>query len=126
MYYLSIEESFSSAHQLKNYQGKCENLHGHNWRIILTVKGERLNDIGLLIDFHELKDILQSILQELDHTNLNALPYFKEQNPSSENIAAYLFEKIIICLKKNGHSQTSVESVTVYESATSSCTYKKE
>lgn len=74
MYELTIEGSFASAHQLRGYKGKCENLHGHNWKVELSVEGKALNDIGLLIDFHELKRILGEVLVRLDHKNINEIP----------------------------------------------------
>jgi len=86
MYILTVEDSFAAAHQLNGYMGKCENLHGHNWKIELEVAGHVLNDIGLLIDFHDLKDILKSVLADLDHVNLNETELFSTINPSSENI----------------------------------------
>jgi 6-pyruvoyltetrahydropterin/6-carboxytetrahydropterin synthase len=125
MYYLTTEDYISSAHQLRGYKGKCENLHGHNWRIILTIKGEKLNDIGLLIDFHEMKDILKKILTRLDHTNINDLDYFKEHNPSSENMASYLFNEASEELKSLNYNEIEVDCITVYESESCRCTYRK-
>lgn len=123
MFVLTVEEEFSSAHQLRGYKGKCENLHGHNWKVILSVKGEKLNDIGLLIDFGELKALLKEILAELDHANLNDLPYFSSHNPSSENIAKYIAAKFIESLQARNISHIFLESVTIWESATSRCTF---
>ena len=98
MYILTVEDHFSSAHQLRGYQGKCENIHGHNWRVVLKVKGSELNDIGLLIDFHELKSILKDILNQLDHCNLNEVEPFDKINPSSENIAQYISDNTALAL----------------------------
>ncbi|MCX7679273.1 MAG: 6-carboxytetrahydropterin synthase QueD [Spirochaetes bacterium] len=123
MFVLTIEEEFSSAHQLRGYKGKCENLHGHNWKVVLSVKGEHLNDIGLLIDFGELKAILKSILSTLDHANLNQIPYFSTHNPSSEHIAKYIATQFTDALCTHNISHISLESVTVWESTTSRCTY---
>ncbi len=122
MYILTVEDHFSSAHQLKGYKGKCENLHGHNWKIVLSVKGSMLNDIGILIDFNDMKNALRSVIQDLDHRNLNDLDYFSENNPSSENIARYIAEKLIIKLAEINKS-LSIDSVTVWESDNSRCTY---
>lgn len=94
MYFLSIEDHFSSAHQLREYKGKCENLHGHNWRIKLTVCGEELDSLGMLIDFGILKSILKEILSLLDHKFINQIPPFDKINPSAENIAFFLYQKI--------------------------------
>lgn len=122
MYVLTIEDHFASAHQLRGYRGKCENIHGHNWRVVLNVQGDKLNDIGLLIDFHDLKSILKKITNSLDHKNINEMPPFDAINPSSENIAEY----IAIEAQKEIYrvnSSLQVESVTVWESDTSRCTF---
>ncbi|HON79655.1 MAG TPA: 6-carboxytetrahydropterin synthase QueD [Spirochaetota bacterium] len=123
MYILTIEESFAAAHQLRGYRGKCENLHGHNWKVILSVKGSVLNEIGLLVDFGDLKTMLRETLGELDHRNLNEIPHFTEHNPSSENIARYIAGKISEKLRNHPASPALIDSVTVWESATSRCTY---
>jgi 6-pyruvoyltetrahydropterin/6-carboxytetrahydropterin synthase len=125
MYYLTIEDHFSSAHQLRGYKGKCENLHGHNWRVVLTVRGEKLNDIGILIDFHDLKKYLKIIMNDLDHINLNDLAPFDRVNPSSENISSWIFSRISVLLKENGFTDIIADAVTVYESDTSRCTYRE-
>ena len=124
MYYLTIENNFSSAHQLRGYKGKCENLHGHNWKVILTVKGEKLNAIGILIDFHDMKAMLKNALEDLDHININEHTAFIDQNPSSENIARYLYERISVLLAADGYTDIVTDEVTVYESETSRCTYR--
>jgi len=124
MFTLAIEDNFSSAHQLRAYQGKCENLHGHNWKIILKVKGEKLNNIGLLIDFKDLKQILKKILNNLDHQNINTIYPFDKLNPSSENIAKYIFEQVEKIILQT-FPEIEVDSVTVWESNTSRCTYTK-
>ncbi len=123
MYYLTIEDSFASAHQLRGYQGKCENLHGHNWKVILTVKGETLDDTGLLLDFHLLKKRLKEVLELVDHRNINEIAPFDEINPSSENLARYIFNKMKENLKNE--ERVSVDELTVWESATSRCTYRE-
>ena len=122
MYILTIEDHFAAAHQLIGYKGKCENLHGHNWKVVVSVKGEVLNDIGLLIDFRDLKAMLGQIINFLDHKNINELPPFTRQNPSSENIARFISEKLAMELQKSA-PQVQVDSVTVWESDTSRCTF---
>lgn len=113
MYKLMVSASFAAAHQLRGYRGKCESLHGHNWRVQLYVTAEQVNEVGLALDFKDLKRCLHEILQPLDHTNLNALPPFEEHNPSSENIAQYIFERA--CERLQG-SSVQVSSVRVWES----------
>jgi 6-pyruvoyltetrahydropterin/6-carboxytetrahydropterin synthase len=92
-YEVMIERDFSSAHQLRGYKGKCENLHGHNYKIEIYAKGEELNNIGLLIDFVDLKKAADEVTKYLDHRNLNELPPFDEElNPSAENLARFILE----------------------------------
>ncbi|RLB29155.1 MAG: 6-carboxytetrahydropterin synthase QueD [Deltaproteobacteria bacterium] len=120
MYELRVITQFAAAHRLRNFKGKCEKLHGHNWRIEVIVEGEKLNDAGLLIDFKEVKDDTNRILEELDHSFLNELSQFKDQNPSSENIAAYIFEKLSSKLNDN---RIKVTKVTAWESDSASTSY---
>ena len=94
MYRLCVARQFSSAHNLRNYEGKCEKLHGHNYRVELVLEGEVLNPVGLLMDFKEVKSLLDPVLEELDHSYLNDHPFFREANPSAENIARFIHEKI--------------------------------
>jgi 6-pyruvoyltetrahydropterin/6-carboxytetrahydropterin synthase len=120
MFELMIESQFSAAHQLRGYMGKCEKLHGHNWRVQVTVSSEKLNDTGMAIDFHELKKIANEALSSLDHSMLNDVFPFTEINPSSENIAKWLYDSI---KKRIAGTDTTLSSVTVWESDTSSATY---
>ena len=120
MYELMVETQFAAAHQLRGYKGKCENMHGHNWRVQVAVAVERLNEIGLGIDFHELKKISNETLSALDHSVVNDVFPFTEINPSSENIAKWLYDTIS---KKINGRNVSVSSVTVWESETASATY---
>lgn len=118
MYSLKVEATFSSAHNLRGYKGKCEDLHGHNWRIEVVAKSEELNDIGIVVDFKELKKKLNAVLEEMDHKYLNKLTYFKKVNPTSENIAKYIYQKLITKIPL-------LDSVTVWENATSCATYEE-
>lgn len=124
MYKLMIETSFSSAHQLRGYKGKCENIHGHNWKVQVYVASDVLNEIDLVIDFHEMKSMTNEIISKLDHTLLNNVFPFTEKNPSSENIARWIFESLKEKLDK--YSEIKVSAVTVWESATASATYYQE
>ena len=121
MYKLMIETSFASAHQLRGYKGKCENLHGHNWKVQAYVTAEKLNDIDIAIDFHDLKRITIEIISQLDHKFLNNIPPFTEKNPSSENIAKWIFDSLKERLA--GYKNVEVSEVTVWESETASATY---
>ena len=118
MYEVVVKSSFSAAHRLRGYHGKCENLHGHNWAVEAAVSSKRLKANGLLIDFKILKDRLKRILDELDHTTLNELSHFKKKNPTSENIAKFVFDM----LKKDG---ILPQRVSVWESDTSCATYSE-
>src|SRR4030067_2750325 len=120
MYELMVETQFAAAHQLRGYKGKCENLHGHNWSVQVMVSAERLNEIGLGIDFHELKNITNDAISALDHSVLNDIFPFTEINPSSENVAKWLYDTIG---KKINGRNVSVSSITVWESETDSATY---
>ena len=123
MYELSIETGFASAHQLRGYKGKCEKLHGHNWKVQISVTAERLNEIDLAIDFHELKKIANDVISPLDHTFLNDIFPFTEKNPSSENVAKWIFETM---KKKINDDNIRVSAVTVWESDTASASYYED
>jgi len=120
MYELMVETDFSAAHQLRGYKGKCEALHGHNWRVQIIVSSDKLNDIGIVIDFHELKEISREVILPLDHSFLNAVFPFTEINPSSENIAKWIYDSL---KKKLQQKNCLVSSVTVWENDSSSATY---
>ena len=120
MYELTVITQFAAAHQLRGFRGKCEKLHGHNWKVEVSLSGEELNNAGLLIDFREVKEATHRILEELDHSFLNELPHFKDQNPSSENIAVYIFEKLSSTLNNN---QVKVTKVTAWESDSARASY---
>jgi len=124
MYKLMIETNFSSAHQLRGYKGKCENLHGHNWKVQVYVTSNNLNDIDLVIDFHEIKDFTNEIISRLDHKLLNTVYPFTEKNPSSENIAKWIFYSLKE--KMSGYNGITVSAVTVWESSTASATYYED
>jgi 6-pyruvoyltetrahydropterin/6-carboxytetrahydropterin synthase len=120
MYELTVTTQFAAAHQLREFRGSCEKLHGHNWKVEVTLAGEELSDAGLLMDFREVREATDRILEELDHSFLNELPHFRDQNPSSENIAAYIFEKLTGALNNN---QIKVTRVTAWESDSARASY---
>jgi 6-pyruvoyltetrahydropterin/6-carboxytetrahydropterin synthase len=120
MFELKVITDFAAAHQLRNFRGNCEKLHGHNWKVEVILSGDKLNEAGLLIDFREVKEATDGILKELDHSFLNDLPQFKNENPSSENIAAYLFEKLSSELNDN---HLKVTKVTAWESDSACASY---
>lgn len=123
MYEVSVEVSFSAAHQLRGYKGNCENMHGHNWRVQVNVMAERLNEIDIALDFRELKKTVREVIAPLDHAFLNEVFPFTEKNPSSENVSKWIFDS----LKKKIHDDgLRVAAVTVWESDTASASYYED
>jgi 6-pyruvoyltetrahydropterin/6-carboxytetrahydropterin synthase len=118
MYTIKVEAGFSSAHNLRGYKGKCEDLHGHNWRVEVTVEKDELDKIGMVVDFKLLKARLNAVLEKLDHKYLNKIPYFKRINPTSENTAKYIYDSL-------SAKVPGIKSVTVWENNTSSATYEE-
>ena len=117
-----IERNFSSAHQLRGYKGKCENLHGHNYRVEIYARGSELDNIGLLVDFGELKEAADEVVAYLDHRNINELPPFDEElNPSAENLARYILERVA---SRVGDERVRVYKVRCFETPTSVATYQ--
>jgi 6-pyruvoyltetrahydropterin/6-carboxytetrahydropterin synthase len=118
MYRIKVKASFSSAHNLRGYKGKCEDLHGHNWKVEADIESYDLDKIGMIVDFSVLKKKLRKILEKLDHKYLNNIPYFKKINPTSENIAKYIYNRL-------KDAKVNPASVTVWESDTSCATYSE-
>lgn len=123
MYELTVTDRFAAAHQLRHYKGKCENLHGHNWKVQVTVTAGELNEIGLGIDFKDMKEALHEVLGQLDHHFLNDLPIFQSSNPSSENIARWICERLSESIDRRN---VRVSRVTVWESEDAFATYFRE
>ena len=121
MYEISVDYSFAAGHALRGYKGKCENVHGHNYRVQVTVAGEQLNASGLLVDFVDLRAAIQSIVDRLDHRFLNDLPPFDQLNPSAENLARYMCEELQPQVKEQA---LRIQSVTVWETDTTSATFR--
>ncbi|NVM23183.1 MAG: 6-carboxytetrahydropterin synthase QueD [Desulfobacterales bacterium] len=120
MYELKVITNFSAAHQLKNFQGACENLHGHNWKIEVHVASKKLDETGVVIDFRILKNHVNSVVATMDHKFLNKLEPFSSQNPSSENIARYVAKQLAQLLEGQ---QINVSRVAAWESETACATY---
>lgn len=116
MFEVKVESSFSSAHHLLNYKGKCENLHGHNWKVEVTASGNELDNSNILIDFKVLKKTVYEIMEYLDHKDLNELEEFKNQSPSSEFIARFIY-------KKAKEKIPQICRVDVWETETSRASY---
>ena len=119
-FHLKVRDGFAAAHRIVGSGGRCENMHGHNFRVELEVGGENLDGAGMLLDFTELKAVLRRILQDLDHRDLNEHPSFEGTSPSSERIAEYVFGRAVELL---GVAGSTVLSVTVNESDNASATF---
>lgn len=123
IYRVRVEGEFSSSHQLRNYGGKCESLHGHNFRVQVEVEGSGLDpETGILVDFKDIRGQLQQILSELDHAHLNELPAFRRENPSSENLARYIYQRLEQALSM---WSVSLRKVSVFEKEGSRATYRE-
>lgn len=120
MFEVSVEETFAAGHSLRNYRGKCENVHGHNYRVQITVEGEDLNSIGLLVDFSDVKRAIRAIVARLDHQFINDIPPFDTVNPSAENMARYFYDEICAGLPPGPR----VREVKIWETDTTSATYR--
>lgn len=131
MFEVRVEADFSAAHFLRDYNGRCENLHGHNYKVFAHVRGKNLNEGGMLMDFSRLKNALRTVCKKLDHTNLNDMEIF-DQNPSAERIAMFIYDSVIEECKKNGEDlsydkqKTSpvLYCIDVFETETSRARYR--
>ncbi|HEX4156517.1 MAG TPA: 6-carboxytetrahydropterin synthase QueD [Acidobacteriaceae bacterium] len=123
MFEITVQAGFSSGHYLRNYHGKCENPHGHNYRVLLTLIGEELDPSGLLLDFKELKHVLRPTVDYLDHQMINDLKPFDTVNPSAENLAKYFFDQTASQLRQMTAGRVRVKDCTLYETDTSFARY---
>ena len=126
MFEVKVEKSFSAAHHLLNYCGACENQHGHNWKVEVYVKGENLDKSNILVDFKLLKKELDEVLNYLDHKDINTLPEFQTESPSSEFMARFIYKKIGDRLRAATNNGAKVSKVAVWETPTSRATYYEE
>ncbi|HEY4978915.1 MAG TPA: 6-carboxytetrahydropterin synthase QueD [Candidatus Acidoferrum sp.] len=122
MFQVSVEESFSAGHALRGYKGKCENVHGHNYRVQITLEGPELDHIGLLVDFTHVKQVMRELIKRLDHQFINDLVPFTTVNPSAENMAKYFFEEVSSNLK-NMPPGAAVKDVVIWETDTACAKY---
>ena len=121
MFTARVKESFSAAHRLREYDGDCERLHGHNYKVEVAVRSGQLDKMGIVMDFRELKRLLKEVLAELDHQYLNDLPAFAQVNPSAENIALHIFTS----LTEKVHAPVELAEVTVWENDNTCVLYSK-
>jgi 6-pyruvoyltetrahydropterin/6-carboxytetrahydropterin synthase len=123
MFEVTIEETFAAGHALRNYKGRCENVHGHNYRCQVTLQGSQLDATGLLVDFVELKRAVHAVLDRMDHQWLNDFPPFDQLNPSAENMARYIFDEVSSQL---GQQSARISAVRLWETDTASATYRPD
>jgi 6-pyruvoyltetrahydropterin/6-carboxytetrahydropterin synthase len=121
MYEISVEYGFAAGHALRNYKGKCEHVHGHNYKVQVTLAGDKLNAAGLLMDFVDLRAEIKGVVAKLDHRFLNDIPPFDQLNPTAENLAKYICDEIEPQARNQG---LQVRGVTVWETDTTSATYR--
>jgi 6-pyruvoyltetrahydropterin/6-carboxytetrahydropterin synthase len=123
MFEVSVEQVFAAGHALRNYKGKCENIHGHNWRVQVVIEGEQLDGTGLLVDFIDVKDLMGSVIARLDHQFLNEVAPFDVKNPSAENIAEYFYEQMSTGLAATP-VPVRIREVKIWETDIQSATYR--
>ena len=123
MYEVTVERSFAAGHYLRNYKGKCENPHGHNYKVRVTLRGAELDKAGLLLDFKDLKDVMKDVIERLDHQMLNDIEPFTRLNPSAENIAKYFFDETSSQLRSLTDGRVTVKDVTIWETDTTTARY---
>jgi 6-pyruvoyltetrahydropterin/6-carboxytetrahydropterin synthase len=122
MFEVSVEQTFAAGHALRNYKGKCESVHGHNFRVQAVIEGERLDDTGLLVDFIDVKNLMGKIIARLDHVFLNDIPPFDVKNPSAENIAEYFHQEMSNAL--TSPVPIRIREIKVWETDIQSATYR--
>ncbi len=123
MFEIAVEETFAAGHALRGYKGKCENVHGHNYKVRVVLTGEQLDHVGLVYDFVELKKRMDEVIRGIDHKFLNDLPPFTELNPSAENIAKYFYDELSRRLAA-GPNGARLREVTIFETDTTTATYR--
>jgi 6-pyruvoyltetrahydropterin/6-carboxytetrahydropterin synthase len=122
MFEITVEQTFAAGHALRNYKGKCENVHGHNYRVRVTIEGEQLDSTGLLVDFVDVKRLMGGAIEYLDHRFINDLDPFDKINPSAENIAKYFYDRLHNGLKNE--PPVRISEIRVWETDTSSAVYR--
>ena len=122
MYELLFKSHFAAAHSLRGYQGSCERLHGHNWQVDVALRADRLDSLGMVVDFREVRAKVEGILDELDHHHLNELPAFEEANPTTENVAEWIFKH----LRTHLPDGVKLHKVTAWESENCGASYAGE
>ena len=125
MYEVTVDRSFAAGHYLRNYKGKCENPHGHNYKVRVTLCGKELDKAGLLLDFKDLKDVMRDVIERVDHQMLNDIEPFTRLNPSAENIARYFYDETSSRVKSLTNGRVSVKDVTIWETDATTARYSE-
>jgi 6-pyruvoyltetrahydropterin/6-carboxytetrahydropterin synthase len=125
MFEVTVEDSFAAGHYLRNYKGKCEKPHGHNYKIRVTLAGKELDNAGLLLDFKDLRESMRHVIDRLDHQMINELEPFIELNPSAENLAKYFYDETNGRLRKLTNGRVHVKDVTVFETDSTTAKYSE-
>ncbi|HEV3042039.1 MAG TPA: 6-carboxytetrahydropterin synthase QueD [Candidatus Angelobacter sp.] len=125
MYEVTVEDSFAAGHYLRNYKGKCENPHGHNYKVRVTLRGAELDRAGLLLDFRDLKEVMKHVIDRLDHQMLNDIEPFTQLNPSAENIAKYFYDEATSRLRLVTDGRVCVGDVTIWETDATTARYSE-
>ncbi len=123
MFEVTVEAEFAAGHFLRNYRGKCENPHGHNYRVKVTLRGRELDAAGLLLDFKQLKQVMRPVIDRLDHQMINDIAPFTEINPSAENLARYFFDETNRQMNELTAGRVAVKDCTIFETGTTAATY---
>src|SRR6201987_4628788 len=125
MFEVTVEAGFSSGHYLRNYRGKCENPHGHNYKVFITLQDSDLDEAGLLLDFKLLKQVMRPVVEYLDHQMINDLEPFTTLNPSAENLARYFYDESNERLQRGTNGRVHIKNVTVFETDSTTATYSE-
>ena len=125
MFQITVDETFSAGHALRGYKGKCENPHGHNYKVRVTLAGEELDKAGLLLDFKDLKDVMKHVIDRLDHQMINDIAPFTVLNPSAENLAKYFYDETNTRLRSVTNGRVLVRDVTIFETDTTTAKYSE-
>ena len=123
MFEVTVEDTFAAGHYLRNYKGKCENPHGHNYKVQVTLQAAELDHAGLLLDFKDLKLVMKHVIDRLDHKMINEVAPFTEINPSAENLAKYFYQETNSRLREVTQGRVGVSRVKMYETDTTAATY---
>jgi 6-pyruvoyltetrahydropterin/6-carboxytetrahydropterin synthase len=123
MFEITVEDTFAAGHYLRDYKGKCEKPHGHNYKVRVTMHGQTLDRAGLLVDFKDLREVMRHVIDRLDHQMINELEPFTTVNPSAENLAKYFYDETNTNLIKATQGRVKVKDVTIWETDTTTATY---